>query len=134
MAEALEDADPLDRAGMGNGGGAKARKLKPQIQKVDHLTNLYRSFYEKLPTILENILGDYVTYISRLNIDDARNLAAGHLAGRAALLHIQEIFRLAERFSALPRLPTNGDDDLEAEELLRQVRQAIAATVADADE
>jgi hypothetical protein len=134
VAAALEEGGPAERAGRGESGGGKARKLKPQSQQADHLSNLYRSFYDRLPTILENILGDYVAYTSRLNIDDARSLAAGHLAGRAALLHIQEILRLAERFSALPRLPTMGDDDREAEELLRQVRQAIAATGANVDE
>lgn len=61
--------------------------------KIDRFRD---TLFDHLFDITHRILTDYRLVISDMPIDDVKRFAACHLAGRSALLHLQELLRLAE--------------------------------------
>jgi hypothetical protein len=100
------------------------RTDEPETSAEVALRSCAERFASSLPEIVTNILGDYQIIIADVPLDDVKQFASCHLAGRSALLHVQELLRLAERLTAHSNEHEASFAEPDLEELLRQVRVA----------
>lgn len=78
-----------------------------------------------MPDILSQSVNDYQLIVSDAPLDDMKMFAACHLAGRSALLHMQELLRLADRLTDREHADAIPLADSDLDDLLRQAKQAI---------
>jgi hypothetical protein len=100
------------------------RTDEPETSADAALRSCTERFHSELPGILNNILGNYQIVIADMPLDDVKQFTSCHLAGRSALLHVQELLRLAERLTAHSNEHEVSFAEPELDELLRQARVA----------
>jgi len=100
------------------------RTSEPETSADAALRSCTERFFSELPEIFKNIMGDYQIVIADMPLDDVKQFASCHLAGRSALLHVQELLRLAERLTAHSNEHEVSFAKPDLEELLRQARVA----------
>jgi hypothetical protein len=114
---------PRASSGLDDEGNAQQGESAASLDAA--LRSCCDHFFAELPKIIRALLVDYQAVVSDVPLDDTKRFASCHLAGRSALIHLQELLRLAERLGASFGRDDASISDPDIDDLLRQARVAM---------